>query len=80
MADDDLKERIEVTPEPTSENVDSRAGSVPEEKGKVQDDSSVAEAVLTESESRKSDPAVHDLSDDRIERRTSDERIGEEDS
>jgi len=70
---------VQIAPEPAAEDVDSRAETLPEEKNKVENPSDLAERVLTDSEMRKSDPAIHDLSDDRIERRTSDERVGDED-
>jgi membrane-associated phospholipid phosphatase len=63
-------------PEPTPDQVDSRAGSLAAEPGNgAQDPEAQARALLEESEGRVEDPAVRDPDDDGVIRRRSDEGI-----
>jgi hypothetical protein len=63
-------------PEPTEEQVRSRADSLASEPGNQTDDAEAqAEALLEESEERVEDPAARDPDDDSVIRRTSDEGV-----
>jgi hypothetical protein len=63
-------------PEPTDEQVESRAESLAAEPGNPTDDSeSQAHALLEESEERIEDPAARDPDDDSVIRRSSDEGV-----
>ena len=63
-------------PEPTEEQVQSRADSLASEPGNQTDDAETqAEALLEESEERVEDPAARDPDDDSVIRRTSDEGV-----
>ncbi len=63
-------------PEPTEEQVQSRADSLASEPGNQTDDPEAqAEALLEESEERVEDPAARDPDDDSVIRRTSDEGV-----
>jgi hypothetical protein len=64
------------SPEPTEEQVQSRADSRASEPGNQTDDPEAqAEALLEESEERVEDPAARDPDDDSVIRRTSDEGV-----
>ena len=71
MADELLEERVERMPDPGAERIASRAKSLDVEND-TDDAEAQAEAMLTESDARLRDPAVHDPGDDRVERRDSD--------
>ena len=63
-------------PEPSAEQVDSRAGSLAAEPGKpAQDPQAQARALLEESEERVEDPAARDPDDQGVIRRRSDEGV-----
>jgi hypothetical protein len=63
-------------PEPTEEQVESRAESLAAEPGNpTQDPESQAHALLEESEERIEDPAARDPDDDSVIRRSSDEGV-----
>ena len=63
-------------PEPSPEQVESRAGSLAAEPGNgTQDPSAQARALLEESEERVEDPAARDPDDQGVIRRRSDEGI-----
>ncbi len=63
-------------PDPSPEQVDSRAGSLAGEPGNpAQDTQAQARALLEESEARVEDPAARDPDDDGVIRRRSDEGI-----
>jgi membrane-associated phospholipid phosphatase len=63
-------------PDPSPEQVDSRAGSLAAEPGNhVQDPEAQARALLEESEERVEDPASRDPDDQRVIRRRSDEGV-----
>jgi membrane-associated phospholipid phosphatase len=63
-------------PEPSAEQVDSRAGSLAAEPGNpAQDPESQARALLEESEERVEDPAARDPDDQGVIRRQSDEGV-----
>src|SRR5687767_6394752 len=72
MADEMLNERVGDLPDPGEERVDKRAATLKREHG-ADDPEAQAEEMLAESDARVNDPAVRDLGDDRLERRTSDE-------
>jgi membrane-associated phospholipid phosphatase len=62
--------------QPSTEQVDSRAGSLAEEPGNaVQDPNAQAKALLKESEERVEDPAARDPDDQGVIRRRSDEGV-----
>jgi membrane-associated phospholipid phosphatase len=64
-------------PEPSAEQVDSRAGSLAADPGNaVQDPEAQARALLEESEERVEDPAARDPDDQGVIRRRSDEGVG----
>lgn len=66
----------DVDPEPTDEQVESRAGSLAAEPGNGAGDTGVqARALLEESEERVEDPATRDPGDPGVIRRTSDEGV-----
>ena len=63
-------------PEPSPEQVDSRAGSLAAEPGNPsQDPDAQAKALLEESEARVEDPAARDPDDQEVIRRRSDEGV-----
>ena len=63
-------------PEPSSEQVDSRAGSLAAEPGNAsQDPDAQAKALLEEYEARVEDPAARDPDDQGVIRRRSDEGV-----
>jgi hypothetical protein len=63
-------------PEPTEEQVQSRADSLASEPGnQTKDPEAQAEALLEESEERVEDPAARDPDDDSVIRRSSDEGV-----
>lgn len=63
-------------PEPTDEQVESRADELAVEPGNPTDDPEAqARALLEESEERIEDPAARDPDDDSVIRRTSDEGV-----
>jgi len=63
-------------PEPSPEQVDSRAGSLAAEPGNAsQDPGTQAKALLEESEARVEDPAARDPDDQGVIRRQSDEGV-----
>ena len=63
-------------PEPSPEQVDSRAGSLAAEPGNGgQDPDAQAKALLEESEARVEDPAARDPDDQGVIRRRSDEGV-----
>jgi membrane-associated phospholipid phosphatase len=63
-------------PEPSAEQIDSRAGSLAAEPGKpAQDPQAQARALLEESEERVEDPAARDPDDQGVIRRRSDEGV-----
>jgi hypothetical protein len=63
-------------PEPTEEQVQSRADSLADEPGNAPaDPEAQARALLEESEERVEDPAVRDPDDDSVIRRASDEGV-----
>ena len=63
-------------PEPSREQVDSRAGSLAAEPGNpVEDSAAQARALLEESEERVEDPAARDPDDQGVIRRRSDEGV-----
>ncbi len=63
-------------PDPSPEQVDSRAGSLAAEPGNPAEDSGTqARALLEESEARVEDPAARDPDDEAVIRRRSDEGI-----
>ena len=63
-------------PEPSREQVDSRAGSLAAEPGNaVQDPDAQARALLEESEERVEDPAARDPGDQGVIRRQSGEGV-----
>jgi hypothetical protein len=63
-------------PEPTDEQVRSRADSLASEPGnQTRDPEAQAEALLEESEERVEDPAARDPDDDSVIRRGSDEGV-----
>jgi hypothetical protein len=63
-------------PEPTGEQVESRAESLAAEPGNTTEDpESQAHALLEESEERIEDPAARDPDDDSVIRRSSDEGV-----
>lgn len=72
MSDDLLADRVGDLPDPDSERVEARAATLKREH-RTDDPEAQAEAMLAESDARVNDPAVRDLKDDRLERRTSDE-------
>ena len=62
--------------EPSSEQVDSRAGSLAGEPGNTANDPQTqARALLEESEERVEDPAARDPDDQEVIRRRSDEGV-----
>ena len=66
-------------PEPTEEQVESRADSLVAEPGNATDDPEAqAQALLEESEERVEDPASRDPRDDSVIRRASDEGVTED--
>jgi len=79
VADESLEERVGGLKEPDEKRVEKRSASLKKENN-VQDPEGQAEAMLSESDARTNDPAVHDLTDDRLERRTSDEATPPADS
>ena len=79
MADDMLGDRIKKKPRPSAERVINRAASLRKEQ-ETDDPMAQANEMLSESDARTSDPAVADLHDDRLERRTSDEATPPPDS
>jgi hypothetical protein len=73
MADEMLTDRVGTLPDPGEERVSARAAELKREH-RTDDPEAQAEAMLAESDARtNADPAVRDLDDDRLERRTSDE-------
>jgi hypothetical protein len=63
-------------PEPSAEQLDSRAGSLAAEPGNpTQDPQAQARALLEESEDRVEDPAARDPDDPGVIRRRSDEGV-----
>ncbi len=67
---------VERGPEPTEEQIQSRAGSLAEEPGNSTEDSEAqARTLLKESEERIEEPATRDPDDQSVIRRTSDEGV-----
>jgi hypothetical protein len=79
MADDEIEERAEREGKPDPKRVHSRAQGMKKARGKgregnIKDREAAAERLLGESQERTEfDPATRDLSEDRVERRTSDD-------
>jgi hypothetical protein len=66
-------------PEPTEQQVESRAASLPDEPGNSPDDPKAqAKALLEESEERVEDPAARDPDHPGVIRRRSDEGVDAE--
>jgi len=76
MADDAIEERVPDPPTPRRKRVKSRAASLREEQKNmdVDDVETEARALLVESDARTLvDPAPKDVTEDRVERRRSEE-------
>lgn len=71
MGDAFIEERVPAPPEPGRRRVRSRARSLAAEGPRIDDPAAAAHALLRDSDARKIDPAVRNLRDGRVERRTS---------
>ena len=74
MGDELIDERVEDQGDPDDERVRSRAAALEKENAEpVDDPEAQARAMLAYSDALQDDPAVRDLGDGRVERRTSEE-------
>ena len=74
MGDELIEERVEDQSDPDDERVRSRAAALKQENAEPVDDAEAqARAMLSYSDALQDDPAVRDLEDGRVERRTSEE-------
>ena len=81
MGDELIEERVPDPEDPDEERVRSRAAALEKENAvPVDDEEAQARAMLEYSDALQEDPAVRDLDDGRVERRTSEEATPPPDS
>jgi hypothetical protein len=81
VGDELIEERVPEPEDPDEARVRSRAAALEKENPvPVDDEESQARAMLEYSDALQEDPAAHDLKDERVERRTSEEATPPPDS
>jgi hypothetical protein len=81
VGDELIEERVPDPEDPDEDRVRSRAAALEKENAvPVDDEEAQARAMLEYSDALQEDPAVHDLKDERVERRTSEEATPPSDS
>jgi hypothetical protein len=73
MSDESIVDRVVRLPDPGEERVARRAAVPLPEESDVDDAEAAARALLADSDARTIDPATRDLTDGRVERRTSED-------